>query len=102
MTLVTIVAIPNADNTGLDLDRLEKVEDLDPEIARNMLHYGTAREPSDEELAAYRKTQAGKKTANAGDKTGASGEPARVPDGKPRIEEPVPEPAPPAETGPAR
>ncbi len=54
--LVTIVMVPNADNTGPDLDRLEKVEDLDLQVAQNMLQYGTARVPSDEELAEYRKT----------------------------------------------
>jgi hypothetical protein len=58
--LVTIVAVPNADNTGLDKDRLEKVEDLDPEVARRMLELGTAREPSDDELGAYRKKDAPK------------------------------------------
>lgn len=52
--LVTIVAIANADNTGLDLDRLEKVEDLDPEIAWKMLDVGTGRVPSEKELAVYR------------------------------------------------
>lgn len=51
--LVTIVAVANADNTGLDLDRLEKVEDLPVEVARKMLEIGTAREPSDDELDAY-------------------------------------------------
>lgn len=56
--LVTIVAVPNADNTGLDLDRLEKVEDLPDEVGRNMLNIGTAREPSAEELGAYEKAQA--------------------------------------------
>ncbi len=56
--LVTIVAIANADNTGLDLDRLEKVEDLPDDVARQMLWVGTAREPSDEELDAYEKAQA--------------------------------------------
>lgn len=56
--LVTIVAIANADNTGLDLDRLEKVEDLPEEVARTMLQIGTARKPSDEELDEYEKAQA--------------------------------------------
>lgn len=53
--LVTIVAVPNAANTGLDVDRLEKVEDLPADVARRMLEVGTAREPSDAELAAYHK-----------------------------------------------
>lgn len=57
--LVTIVAVPNADNTGLDPDRVEKVEDLHPDVARPMLDLGTARLPSDNELAAYREGQTG-------------------------------------------
>lgn len=56
--LVTIVAIANADNTGLDLDRLEKVEDVPDEVARKMLDIGTARESSGDELDAYHKAQA--------------------------------------------
>jgi hypothetical protein len=55
--LVTIVAVPNADNTGLGPDRVEKVEDLHPDVARPMLDLGTARLPSDDELAAYRRGQ---------------------------------------------
>lgn len=55
--LVTIVAVANADNTGLDLDRLEKVEDLPDEVARPMLDIGTARKPSDEELDKYHASQ---------------------------------------------
>ncbi|MER7280415.1 hypothetical protein ABT369_38860 [Dactylosporangium sp. NPDC000244] len=51
--LVTIVAVPNADNTGLDVDRLEQVEDLPTEVALKMLEVGTARQPSEAELAAY-------------------------------------------------
>lgn len=51
--LVTIVAVSNADNTGLDLDRIEKVEELPDEVARPMLDLGTARKPSDDELNAY-------------------------------------------------
>ena len=56
--LVTIVAVPNADNTGLDIERLEKVEDLPDEVGRQMLDIGTAREPSDGELDAYHAKQA--------------------------------------------
>jgi hypothetical protein len=52
--LVTVVAVANADNTGLDLDRLEKVEDLPDEIAQKMLDGGTGRKPSESELATYR------------------------------------------------
>lgn len=55
--LVTIVAVPNADNTGLDLERLEKVEDIAPELALKMLDGGTARKPSDAELTAYHEAQ---------------------------------------------
>jgi hypothetical protein len=51
--LVTIVIAPNADNTGPDLDRLGKVEDIPDEVARPMLDLGTARKPTEEELAAY-------------------------------------------------
>jgi hypothetical protein len=62
--LVTIVAVANADNTGLDLDRLEKVEDLPDEVALKMLDFGSARQPSDDELAAYREQQTAEKPAN--------------------------------------
>ncbi len=55
--LVTIVSVANADNTGLDLNRLEKVEDVNPEVARKMLDGGSARLPSDDELETYRKAQ---------------------------------------------
>lgn len=65
--LVTIVAVANKDNTGLDLDRLEKVEDLDPEIAQKMLDGGTGRVPSESELAAYRKTLNDRPRPAAGD-----------------------------------
>lgn len=51
--LVTIVAVPTADNTGLDADRAEKVEDITDELAVKMLQIGTAREPSAEDLDAY-------------------------------------------------
>jgi hypothetical protein len=64
--LVTIVAVPNADNTGLDPDRVEKVEDLHDDVARPMLDLGTARLPSDDELAAYHQAQdAGKRDSAA-------------------------------------
>jgi hypothetical protein len=65
--LVTIVAVPNADNTGLDAERMEKVEDLHPDVARRMLDLGTAREPSEDELAAYRGAQDAPKYDNGGD-----------------------------------
>jgi hypothetical protein len=68
--LVTIVAVANADNTGLDLDRLEKVEDLDPDVANQMIQGGTGRVPSEKELAAYRETLNAKPQAlydNGGD-----------------------------------
>lgn len=65
--LVTIVAVPNADNTGLDPDRVEKVEDLHDDVARPMLDLGTARMPSDQELDAYRKTQADAEEEPTGD-----------------------------------
>jgi hypothetical protein len=48
--LVVIVIAPNADNTGPDLDRIGKIEDIPDEIARTMLDLGTARKPTDEEL----------------------------------------------------
>lgn len=63
--LVTIVAVPLPDNSGLDVSRLEKVEDLEPEIAQNMLDVGTAREPSAEELAEYRKAAEAKRDTEA-------------------------------------
>lgn len=55
--LVTIVAVPNADNTGIDLARVEKVENIPAEVARRMVDLGTARLPSDEELQAYREAK---------------------------------------------
>ena len=55
--LVTIVAVPLPDNSGLDVARLEKVEDLHPEIAQKMLDVGTARIPSSDELTAYHDAQ---------------------------------------------
>jgi len=54
--LVTIVAVGRPDGLGLDLDRLEKVEDLPDEIAQKMLDGGTGRKPSEAELTAYRET----------------------------------------------
>lgn len=65
--LVTIVAVANADNTGLDLDRLERVEDLPDDLALNMLHFGTAREPSEAELANYHATPANVPTGTPAD-----------------------------------
>jgi hypothetical protein len=62
--LITIVAVANKDNTGLDLDRLEKVEDLDPEIAQKMLDGGTGRVPSEAELADYREALKAKQNAD--------------------------------------
>ncbi|MGI5247772.1 hypothetical protein [Dactylosporangium sp. CA-139066] len=61
--LVTIVVVPNADNTGLDPDRMGRVEDIPDEVAVKMLQMGTAREPSTGELDAYRTAQ----TAEAGE-----------------------------------
>jgi hypothetical protein len=52
--LVVIVIAPNADNTGPDLDRIGKVEDIPDEIARTMLDLGTARKPTGVELATHR------------------------------------------------
>ncbi|GAA2346947.1 hypothetical protein [Dactylosporangium salmoneum] len=63
--LVTIVAVPNADNTGLDVERMEKVEDLAPELALKMLEGGTARQPSEAELAAYHEQQQAGRTDDA-------------------------------------
>lgn len=55
--LVTIVYVPTADLRGPDLDRMEKVEDVVDELARMMLGDGTARMPSEDELAAYEEAQ---------------------------------------------
>ena len=55
--LVTIVAVPNADNTGIDTDRVEKVENIPAEVARRMVDLGTARLPSEDELEKYREAQ---------------------------------------------
>ncbi|GAA0719866.1 hypothetical protein Drose_06160 [Dactylosporangium roseum] len=56
--LVTIVVVPNADNTGMDVDRMGKVEDIPDEVAVKMLQMGTAREPSVEELDTYDRDRA--------------------------------------------
>jgi hypothetical protein len=77
--LITIVAVANADNTGLDLDRLEKVEDLDPEIAWKMLDVGTGRVPSEKELAAYRDAHPDTGTDSASEAPEPSAEAAPVP-----------------------
>ncbi|GAA2636890.1 hypothetical protein GCM10010399_82520 [Dactylosporangium fulvum] len=55
--LVTIVVVPNADNTDMDRDRMGRVEDLPDEVAVQMLQAGTAREPSDDELDTYDRDQ---------------------------------------------
>ena len=65
--LVTIVYAVTADRTAPDTSRMERVEDLDPEIARVMLQDGTAREPSDDELAAYDEAQAAEAKAAEAD-----------------------------------
>lgn len=51
--LVTIVYVPTPDMRGPDLTRMEKVEDIPDEVARRMLADGSAREPSEAELAAH-------------------------------------------------
>lgn len=63
--LVTIVYVPTPDLRGPDLSRMEKVEDLDPELARMMLADGTARQPSDDELAAYEESRKVEEKADA-------------------------------------
>lgn len=52
--LVLIVCVANPDNTGLDLDRVNTVEDLPEEIAQKMIDGGSGRVPNEAELAAYR------------------------------------------------
>lgn len=69
MALVTIVYVPTPDKRGPDVSRMEKVEDLPDEVARMMLNDGTAREPSEDELAAYRDAQAVEEKAGSGDLT---------------------------------
>lgn len=54
--LVLIVCVANPDNTGIDMDRINKVEDLPDEIAQKMIDGGTGRIPSEAELAAYRES----------------------------------------------
>lgn len=52
--LVHIVVATLPDNSAMDTERMGKVEDLDPEIARAMVNAGTGRIPTEEELAEYR------------------------------------------------
>lgn len=53
--LVWIVYVPDAARRGPDIERMNRVEDLPDELGRLMIGDGTARKPTDDEAAAYRK-----------------------------------------------
>lgn len=57
MTLVHIVYMPTADKMGPDLTRMGKVEDHPDEVARMLLNDGSARLPTDDEVAEYESSQ---------------------------------------------
>lgn len=84
--LVTIVAVPNATNTGIDVDRVEKVEDIPVEVARQMVDLGTARLPSEDELETYRETKIAELEQRVAD---AETEPAGMRDPGPDPDAPV-------------
>jgi Mrp family chromosome partitioning ATPase len=68
--LVFIVYAVDADRRGPDLERMNRVEDVDDDLGRLLLQTGEARQPTDEERAAF-------ETARA------SGAPAEEPQEKP-------------------
>lgn len=53
MALVKIVYVPDAERRGPDLDRIGRLEDVDPDLARVMTAEGSAVWPTDEDLASY-------------------------------------------------
>lgn len=57
MALVWIVYVPTADRLAPDTTRMNKVEDLPDELARLMVGDGSARWPSEDEVAAYEETR---------------------------------------------
>lgn len=61
--LVWIVYMPDADLRGPDLDRMNRVEDVPDELGRMYLGDGSARVPSEEEIAAYEQQQAAQEKA---------------------------------------
>ena len=72
--LVHIVIVATPDRSGPDLTRMGKLEEIPDDLARLMLDNGTARLPSDEELAAYEQSRevaakADEATADGGDLT---------------------------------
>jgi hypothetical protein len=73
--LVWIVAAALPDNSGMDVERINKVEDLHPELARAMLGNGTGREPTADEVAEYERQQAKRDNAD--------GETAEEPEAQP-------------------
>lgn len=52
--LVFVVVATLPDNSAMDVDRMNKVEDIPDDLARAMLNAGTARQPTEAELAEYR------------------------------------------------
>jgi hypothetical protein len=56
--LVTIVYVPTADRMGPDTARMGKVEDVPDDLARQMVNFGEARVPTEDELAAYEEARA--------------------------------------------
>jgi hypothetical protein len=51
VTLVKIVYVADAQRRGPDLERIGRIEDIHPDVARRMVDEGTAVLPSPEELA---------------------------------------------------
>jgi hypothetical protein len=51
--LVWIVYAVTADRRGPDVERMNRVEDVSDELGRWLLQTGEAREPTDEESAAF-------------------------------------------------
>lgn len=80
--LVMIVYVPDAERRAPDTARMGKVEDLPDDLAQRMIGSGEAREPTDDELAAYHATQqvdepaAASKATKARDKQPSEPQPA--------------------------
>jgi hypothetical protein len=84
--LVWIVAAALPDNSGMDVERMNTVEDMHPELARAMFNSGTGREPTADEIAEYERQQAERKaTAEPG-----PAEPTKTGADAPVTEEPRP------------
>lgn len=55
--LVYIVYMPDAALRGPDLERMNKVEDVPDDLGRMLLNDGSARKPTDEEVAAFEESR---------------------------------------------